>query len=273
MERFISTHNPTGMWGEVALLTPDLAATFLARNHGNRPLGKRNLDYLADMVISGRWRLNGEAIKFDTNGDLRDGQHRCRMVVETGVAVPVYILHDVPDDAFGTFDRGRKRANSDVLHILGESACTRLAGALGWVWRWKNDIMHGNRVPCVEDCVATLADHGGIREFVSGGPASSLAGILPFSISIALRYMTSLIDRTRADAFWMAVASGENIRRGMPEYVLRMRLVDNKIAKAKLPPRELVAICIKAWNKRDSPCSRLRWRRTGDSPEPFPALK
>jgi len=272
MDKYISKHNPTGMWGEVALLTPDLAKSFLSRNHGNRPVSLRTVNYLSAAVVGGRWRLNGEAIRFDEDGYMRDGQHRCQMVRETGIAVPTFIIREVPNDAFPTFDKGRKRGNSDVLHIVGEPGCILLAASLAWVWRWENGIMNTLDAPCPEDCLAVLAVHGGIREFMCG-TSRQLKTIMPGCMAVAMRYITSLLDKDRAERFWESVASGENLHRGMAEYALRMRLVADKASKARLPRRELVALCIKAWNARDTGVGSLRWRREGKKPEAFPELQ
>lgn len=60
--------------------------------------------------------------------------------------------------------------------------------------------------------------------------------------------MTRQIDEKKADAFWTAFVSGENLNRQSPIYCLRERFIKSKSAVAKLPMDIMVALGIKAWN-------------------------
>ena len=62
---------------------------------------------------------NGETIKFDSKGNLLDGQHRLSMVVKTGITMETHALFGVDSKGFLTLDSGKKRSAADALRLEG----------------------------------------------------------------------------------------------------------------------------------------------------------
>lgn len=58
------------------------AADYLQYNTNNRPIRQSHVDHLADEMLSGRWKFNGESIIFDDQGVLRNGQHRLTAILK-----------------------------------------------------------------------------------------------------------------------------------------------------------------------------------------------
>jgi hypothetical protein len=101
----------------VETITPDKAREYLAANRFNRPLSRTVVaDYVAAMK-AGEWLLNGEAIKFDWNGQLVDGQHRLEAIVRAEVPTDFVVIRDLDPGVFKTLDTGKKRTAADVLSI------------------------------------------------------------------------------------------------------------------------------------------------------------
>ena len=65
-------------------VTPHLASKWLQKNSCNRPLSQNTVYRYADAILSGEWKLNGDTIRFDSNGTLIDGQHRLHACVKAG---------------------------------------------------------------------------------------------------------------------------------------------------------------------------------------------
>jgi hypothetical protein len=65
----------------------------------------------------GEWRETGEAIKFDENGQLRDGQHRLAAIVRSGITLKMTVVRGVIEEAFDVMDSGRSRSVTDVLGL------------------------------------------------------------------------------------------------------------------------------------------------------------
>ena len=64
------------------------------------------------------------------------------------------------------------------------------------------------------------------------------------------------------------------IHSGNPVYLLRERLLTDRLAKAKLPKLEIVALFFKAWRfyRESRPLRKLFWKRDGAAPEKFPDI-
>ena len=63
-------------------ITPEIAREMLKKNTNNRPLSKRTLSRYVQLMKNGEWGITTDAIGFDVNGRLINGQHRLNEVVE-----------------------------------------------------------------------------------------------------------------------------------------------------------------------------------------------
>src|SRR3954469_22575211 len=88
----------------IETITPEKAAKWLAHNPANRNLADARFGAFAAAVLRNEWRLHGESIKFDLNGDLLDGQHRLAAVVKSGVTIQSVVVRGVPRDDQKTID-------------------------------------------------------------------------------------------------------------------------------------------------------------------------
>lgn len=69
----------TGTYGNAnttEVITPERAAEMLSKNKSNRKINQANVRRIADDMLTGNYKLNGETIKFYADGTLADGQHR-----------------------------------------------------------------------------------------------------------------------------------------------------------------------------------------------------
>src|SRR5262245_49217746 len=94
--------------------------------------------YARDMA-SDDWGLNGATIIFASNGCILHGHHRLLAGVESGHSFRTHVVENVPHTAMKTIDTGVIRSMGDQLTIVGHSggSSSRLATALGVVWRWE----------------------------------------------------------------------------------------------------------------------------------------
>lgn len=77
-------------------ITPEKANEYLLKNTDNyrNPNTRRVNTYAADMA-AGKWEMNGEAIKFDSDGNLVDGQHRLLAIVKANATVKMLVVRGV----------------------------------------------------------------------------------------------------------------------------------------------------------------------------------
>ncbi|MCR1783115.1 hypothetical protein KVF89_11280 [Nocardioides carbamazepini] len=126
-------HSPDA---EIVEVTPQLAETWLSRNTNNRNVRRSVIDAYARDIEAGRWRLNGETIKFGPSGVLLDGQHRLSAVVQADVAVPMVVVRNLGDHVMATVDTGAKRSYADALKLAGEENTTTLAAVVRRAVMW-----------------------------------------------------------------------------------------------------------------------------------------
>lgn len=103
----------------IETITPLQAEAYLGKNSFNRRIKPEVVDgYMRDMQ-NGKWALNGDAIRFDKNGLLLDGQHRLLACIKSGVPFTTYVITGLDTDVFDTIDNGCKRSSGDVFKIRG----------------------------------------------------------------------------------------------------------------------------------------------------------
>ena len=107
------------MKATIVTMTQQLAKDYLSRNTQNRKVKERTLRFYKNQMTSGKWKENGEAIIIDTNGVIKDGQHRLMAVAQTGYAYRVPVISGINEDVMDTIDTGANRGASDVLYLEG----------------------------------------------------------------------------------------------------------------------------------------------------------
>lgn len=111
-------------------LTPDLAEKWLGHNVGNRNLRRQKVQQYARDMREGNWHTSGQAIQFDWNGRLVDGQHRLEAVIESGVTIEVLVVKGLDPRAREVIDTGAKRTASDALKFAGHTQDATLLAAV-----------------------------------------------------------------------------------------------------------------------------------------------
>lgn len=100
-------------------ITPEIATAYLARNRkNNRKLSMSVVTSYANDMRDGRWDSeNGTSIKFNTDGELEDGQHRLMACIQAGVPFETIVMYGVRKGAINTIDNGRSRSAGAVFTI------------------------------------------------------------------------------------------------------------------------------------------------------------
>lgn len=110
------------MKSQVMLVTPTLAAQFLATSRGNRNLRRSMVDKMKSDLVTGRFKCNGATIVFDVRGVMVDGHHRCTAIVESKVPIRMVIVTNIEEDASDSIDRNATvRTGSDILKLEGRT--------------------------------------------------------------------------------------------------------------------------------------------------------
>lgn len=112
---------------EVLMISPKRAKDLLAGNTRNRDLKKRAVAAYSAAMVAGHWKLNGETISVDSNGNLTNGQSRLTACVNSKVSFPAILVEGLEPESMFTVDTGTKRHLGDVLKMEGFKYNTQLA--------------------------------------------------------------------------------------------------------------------------------------------------
>src|ERR1035438_9398924 len=94
----------TAMTFTIEFITPELATLWLQLNEQNRrPRASKIAAFSSDMSC-GLWRITHQPIAFDTNGKLKDGQHRLMAIAQSGKGQTLVVARNVPLDCFDAID-------------------------------------------------------------------------------------------------------------------------------------------------------------------------
>ncbi len=106
-----------GLW--TIRVTPEIAYEWLTKNyHQNRPIKPSHVAYLADEMRAGRWLSDHpDAILFDEDGEMIEGQHRITAVVESECTVMMRVETGVQKSLYPYLDSGLVRSLADRVRF------------------------------------------------------------------------------------------------------------------------------------------------------------
>ena len=255
-------------------MTPEIAAKFMSMNTANRPLNMRRAKTLAAAIMRGEWELNGDTIRVSKSGKLIDGQHRCAAVVESGIAIQVFLATGLDDQVFGTIDRGAGRTSSDTFAIQGEphSAAIAAISRLLYVYLKCGSPYSGNyeHLPTTQQQVKLYQANPGILDSARWiGSAKWCKRHLPPSLAGFCHFLFHENNSEAAASFFDGLETGSMLLPGSPVLLLRNRLIDAYSSKDKLATSYRAGLLFKAFKShRDGrQLKHLRVRTEGGSPE------
>lgn len=265
---------------EVAIetITPRMADDYLGTMRKNRPVSDRVVLEYGMAIDGGKWVVNGEAIKFDVDGHLIDGQHRLRACSLAGKPFRTYVIRGIEDErAFSTMDTGKTRTHGDIFALAGIVDSNMASGAALMMYYYKHGMLtiKGPRlrqsgrsragaiasqlksVPqpralvSKEDLVSfAMPYREAIIEALSVARKTGASRFLPLSLGAACYALFSEVSRDEADSFMRDLGDGAGLKSTDAVYHLRERLISNSAANAKLSRWAVMFLALKAWRKR-----------------------
>lgn len=236
----------------VVRVTPDLARQWLERNKRNRPIKPSRVKLYALRMKLGRWRLNGESIIFDWNGDILTGQHRLLACIEADVTFDTLAVFNIDPETVLTIDSGLRQTNADILSRDGEKSTSALAHALALLDKYRNGKL-GERWRQLEreDMEDLLGANPGLRDAISESTTPRMRDIMTNSLAGFFRYIFSEIDPEAGPRFMDDLRDGAGMQLNDPVQVLRDRLLKVRATPStRMDEQYIIALTILAWNLR-----------------------
>ncbi len=246
-------------------ITPAVAKTWLHNNTENRPKSSIEAGKIGRAIESGRWQINGETIKFDIKGVLRDGQTRLQGILRADKGAWCWVIYDITPGVvpFETIDIGRKRTLGHMLSIRGYKNYNSLASAVQLIYSHDASIPSepGGFTPGVG--MSIIEERGDIVDSMAIVVSQKVREVCSQSMAAAFHYLMAQRNQDLATGYWEALGSGVINNKRSPMLAVRDTLLRNKTAKRddQLSPETIRAIIIKGWNllRRGKTCRFVRW--------------
>lgn len=263
--------------GERVLLTPDMATSLLEHNQLNRPVKDQHVKRIADQIVRGKWRFNGDTIKVSDDGGILDGQHRLWAVIESKTPVETIIIRGIAREAFATIDTVRApRSGGDTLSLLGVARHRNIvSGALSWYIRYRRGVLETYRAPQnrVENSdIETAFDQN--RNIVKAVEQAMRVRRLANPSVLSFVYYVAANRNPALAARMIAVLenpAGVSVNDAF--FLLRSHFASGYDPK-KRDPVQSIALAFKALNAAHigAELKRLTWQSQGQNAEAFPKL-
>lgn len=249
----VESKKPKGIYSDWLTVTPELAEEILAiRNPYNRPIRDGAAEKISREMLSGEYRSdNGEALIFDQNGDLLDGQHRLWAVILSKMTFKFWATFNVKTEVLPTIGGHVTRSAADVMAMMGKDYAKDTALVLKLIHKHKSGLIYtsGGRAEASNSQVAALdAEHPGVSNSIKYIRGLKPPRFIPAVFLMFLHYIApeSLKERTRD--FINRLCTGENLAQGSSILKLRNMLVANHGSVRKLTKIHVTAVTIKTWN-------------------------
>ena len=261
----------------VMRFTPEDARLILeTRNTRNRPFRPPSIQNAYDAILAGEWRLNGETLKFDTDGVLQDGQNRLAACVRAGVPLVTWVGTGFPPENYSTIDRGARKTTADDMTLAGERNAVALAAVTSVDWNWTQGRRDKSLLASLarsEELFRHLAANPGLRRSVSviqaarrGSPVK-----LPYRLAAFVHYRGCAAGFDDAsDAFVDGLYRGVGLEPKSPVLVLRNAILTRNSDRDVMSQHFTLALTIKCWRRHvdGGKITVATWRSSAG--EPFP---
>jgi hypothetical protein len=236
---------------EIVVISPDQALAWLeTANTMNRPVMSGRVAMYANDMKAGRWVFNAQAICFDANGNLIDGQHRLWACVESSIPLIAVVARGLPKIAQNTIDIGARRTAGQAAHLSGITNGNALAAIARLILtydRYDKQFGKTGRAPTQTEVSTYTIENwremdAALRISMKCGKPLHVATIAGFCY-----FVFSRIDQKAADAFFDKLIKG-GCPNTDPLFHLRERLLQHTNARYTVRREDVIALFFKCWN-------------------------
>jgi len=235
------------------IVTPETADRWLKQNNkGNRGVRLQKVNMYAADMRTGNWQLSNDAICFDVDGNLQNGQHRLLAVVKSHTTQTFLVIRNMPIQAMTSMDTGAARTASDILRFRGETDTALLAAVTRQAVLYDDGRMYkDNKLQGVShsQIIDFLEENPGVRRSVA--EASHLARRIdapPTATVLAHWIIARLNAPTLATHYLSQIIERTNEPTGSAVLAVDSRLRNIRRDSQKWATRNFVYLFIKGWN-------------------------
>lgn len=250
------------------LITPQIAEELLKNNAENRPFKMPWAITLADAMTKGEWHEDtGEALKIAEDGTLIDGQHRLTAVIISGKQLRFAVMRNAKKEIFKVIDSGIKRTGGDALATCGVKNASWISAIIKSYNAIKKqrsqDTRQSGGLSNSQVLSMYFPNERLWQEIFKKAQMyyNDFSKIINGSTIGGLYAVFHEISPSDAEAFFDGLCKGVALTESDAVFVLRQRLMNDKMSKGRLPQQYKLALMIKAWNlfRAGKPAKILKW--------------
>ncbi len=260
-------------------LTPEMAKVYLERNLGNRPVRPGHVETLMRDMVAGKWRATGEAIKFDYNNVLIDGQHRLLAVAKSGVTIRVLLVLGLDPEVRDVIDTPAHRTAGDALHFNGvmryqnQIAAAAKVGILYEGGRYTNALDKVNLSLTNSEVMEWVAAHPDIQDIVAFGTMSARELDIPSpSAWIYAIYVLNRVDAEQMREFVTSMTQMRLEGPGDPRVAMMNSIRTARQQRRVVRAPEVLYMVFRTWNawRKEEALRKLQLGAPGTSGTSIP---
>lgn len=261
---------------QLILVTPELAASWLQCNTNNRPLSGWTVSHYAAEMSAQTWRHpTGEALIFDRNNVIQQGQHRLHAVIKSGQTIKFWVMFNADPDDFQVIDSGKKRTVANVLQMQGGKNATIAATTARLLYMLMEDdwdirnLTRSHIVKFHNEYFDSIQK--GAKAGVHLSKSLRLSGGHFGTVYAYVDIISASTDQM--DEFTESLTSGHMLAKDSPVLALRNWTYLPKVSGGLLSQQKGLAVITKTWNaySTNSKMKAAYWRSNEGVPTPLPS--
>ena len=262
------------MKAELVSITPEIAQEWLLKNTNNRKLCVKRTSTIASAIKRGEWTVNGDTIKFDSEGNMLDGQHRLSAIVKSEVVCQSMVVYDLPTESFKKIDTDRKpRTVAQVLQLQGIKNAKMVATAARLLIIYYKTGNPFSSYTATSSEIDNFVEHNPdlieSAHFVAG--RKLLSSIVSPGLACFIHYIIEKDDTEVSELFFNELSDLNAVATydGSPVKLLRNQLVMDQMSKSSMSRDYQCALVLKAYRlfKAGKKITMLRVRTVGPTQE------
>jgi len=250
------------MYFREEVITPAKAKKYLSLNiPNNRTTSPITISTYASDIKEKLWISNsGDNIKFNTQGELIDGQQRLMAVIEANTTVTMWVAYDVSDEALPVIDTGRARTFAHTLKMQHAINTPRTSAIVKWIYLFDKGYPMNKGAAKPSHSQLNIIFKKSPTAFVEASRRADdvkRTGMAASGVAGVAYYLFNRISPSITYNFFDQLVSGANVPEKSPILTLRNRLF--KVLQDRLTLPEVLALYIRAWNNylEDKPVTML----------------
>lgn len=254
----------------VETITKPIAQMLIESQDVNRPVSWPTVRRYSNDMNAGLWDTNGESIKIDHQGHMRDGAHRCHALLISDIdSFDSVVVRGLEPITQRTMDLGRRRSPGNQLAMMGIKNANVVAGGAKLYLLYTTGLMFRDNNVATEHITTTFIEKWAGENIAKIDRLNGyLTDILATDAQPSVAYAAALVfdecGPTAAPAFFRLLHKGAGDE-SHPITVLDKRLQRHRRESIKIAPREVLGFYIQSWNAwaKDRPLTKFQRPRGG----------